>query len=628
MAVSILDVLKEEARQGTTGDTNYAKSLPWVFRIVVEGERFKGPTGHDGTATFPLPIAPERFDYNLPFAQEVTPQQEAGIVAEEAGIVIGDISISATTGWKLRKTKALTFATANPVFTSQLANTGKQFYQEISGQMSFWILANRCFEGYSELKKDPSLAPKTRMELHILKEQLHLEVVPIVFRLHRDAQKNRVTYSYDIQLHVIGDAKPIKFKSLADEGIFDEAKDTITKIKQSVQSISALLQDLTASIGELTSLSSSVVSIVDDLTTIVDSGNALVNGTRGFLNIPSAFIGSTTTLVESTAAFFENVTTVPADVYQTFKNIEDQLDTLRVAARDHYKQSWEGVAERYNQLTATNRNDPQQVSDLHQGLIDQAFQNASDAEGTLGIEQAFGRAFKPGDKARQLFAKSGDRMIGTAYSGFEEIVIGQGDTLQSIAARRLLDPHKWVDIAAINNLRPPFITNGAMIPNTLQIGSKIIIPISKPGGQQRVWTTGDVPFGQSQSEAHLGTDIELVQLASGRYGWAVDVAHGATDASLVYGIENVSQGIGSRLRTNQGENIINPRVGLPRLVGQQQFQDFRSEANLRVRQQLLADPRIERVIKYEFTLVKDALTLDATVQPIGFNTSRVISRTL
>lgn len=628
MAVSIIDALAELARQSRTRDANYYKKMPWVFKLVVEGESYKGPTGPEGVAIFQLPMNPTRFDYTLPFAQSLTPQQETGVVAEEGGIVIADIAMSATTGFKLKKDQNWTFAPSNAVFTSQITNQGATFQEEISGQFLFWILANRCFEGYSELKKDPQLASKTRLELHIMKEQLHLEVVPASFKLTRDAGKTRVTYSYEINLKVIGEAKPIDYDLASEKSLFDEMKDSISKIRQAVQSISASIQDINAAIGELTRFAGSIGSLMDDLATIVDSSNNLVTGAKGFLDIPKNFITSTSNLVESTAELFENISTIPADVAQTFLNIGDELNKLQVAARNHYSQGWENTANAYNRLTETNQNSEQEISDYQQDLIDQAQQNADDSQGTMSIDDAFGSAFKPGDKDRQAFAKAGDRLNKREYSGFEERVIGQGDTLQSLAARYLLDPTKWVDIAVVNKLRPPYITNGAKINGTLQRGSKVLIPISKNSTPARVFTTGNADVGESQSEVHLGTDIELVKLSNGQYGWAVDTSHGATDARLISGIDNMSQAILVRLKTIQGENIIFPRLGLPRLVGVKQLQDNTSEAALRVRQQLLADPRIERIIKYEFELVDDALTLFATVMPVGFNTSRVISRTL
>ena len=189
MAVSILDVIAEEVREGIIGDTNFYKSMPWLFRIVVDGESFKGPTGYDGTALFPLPMAPTKFDYDLPFAAELTPQQEGGVVAERAGIVLGTITMSGTTGWKLRTLNTRN-EVVDPKFTSGLVGNQMAYKQQVSGQWHFWILANQCFEGYSELMKDPELAAKTRMELHVMKDALHLEVEPVTFCLTRNAAQN------------------------------------------------------------------------------------------------------------------------------------------------------------------------------------------------------------------------------------------------------------------------------------------------------------------------------------------------------------------------------------------------------------------------------------------------------
>ena len=101
MATSIIKELAEDARKNATGDKNYAMKGNYVF--VLHGPRGVAPVGFLGRAQFPLVINPESFEYTLPFAAELTPLQEGGVVSEEGGIVIGEISIQGSTGFKLRK---------------------------------------------------------------------------------------------------------------------------------------------------------------------------------------------------------------------------------------------------------------------------------------------------------------------------------------------------------------------------------------------------------------------------------------------------------------------------------------------------------------------------------------------
>jgi len=625
MAASILDILAEKSRQTRTGDEFYYKKLPWVFRIKVRDGSFVGPTGADGEALFPLPIAPNQFEYDLPFASEISPQQEGGVVSEEAGFVIGEIRINATTGWKLRPERALTFSAEHGRFTGGLGTSVFNF-DAISGQMQFWILAQRCFEGYSELKKDPEYGPKTKMELHVMKDHLHLEVIPRKFKLTRGAEKERVTYRYEIVLSVVGEAEEIDYESPSDKDLFDQIADTINSVRQAVQSIAAAIDDITAAIGELERFATGIASIVDDLKSIVDAGTNFVNGVKNFLDIPSQTIANVTDLVESTATLFETTATVPADVYQTFLNVVDELDRLKVAARDHFTEAWDEVSAKYN--TETNPAFSTDVSDTVQEQIDDKAEAGESAQGQMTINSAFGGPVKPGDKKRQEISRSEGRLSGREYNGFTERVVGQGDTIQSLSAKHLGDARKWLDLAIINRLKPPFITSGARIPNTLSVGDRISIPIAKPSKPTNILTDGQIIDRSSQIDSHLGTDFELVPIPGrkNRWGWQIDFAHGAVDATKVRGVDCVSQGLAARLRTTRGENILFPNVGLPRLVGGTQLGDESIEARFRARQQMMADPRVSRIIRFSFGIIGDSLYLNAEIQPVGFSSARTISR--
>ncbi|MCU0913031.1 MAG: hypothetical protein MUC88_00535 [Planctomycetes bacterium] len=624
---SILDEIKEDLRQGITQDDRYYKNLAWVFRLVVDGESNVGPVGSDGTALFPLPISPDRFEYTLPFASQLTPQQESGVVVEPGGIVIADITIGGTTGFKLRKQQTVTVAPSLTKFTSSLGEYGGNL-QEVSGQMAFWILANRCFEGYSQLVQDPKTADKTRMELHIQKEQIHVEVVPVHFRLSRDVGRERVTYRYDIALKVIGPASALIYVAPDERSLFQKIKDTISQIRDTIQSIKALVDDVTAALNELKQFVQNIASIIDDIGSIIQAADDLVNGVKDFFDLPARFLDAVSGVLESTADLFEDVLSLPADVCQTFRQLGDQMDSLGVATRDHFRASWSAMVDKYNRLSAPD--DPAEIeigSAQYQEQIEEKAATAAASGGAMPIGDAFG-PIKPGDLKRQALPLPGDRFDPRRYTGFAERVVGQGDTLQSLAARYLGDARRWPELAMINDLKPPYITANANIPGTLKVGAPIMIPVTTANATSMVLSTGAVPLGDSQAEEHLGRELLLVKIGKGQYGWKVDAAHGSTDAEKISGFNNLAQALSTRLRTTRGENILYPGVGLPRLVGALQWKDTKADTAFEVRQQLIADPRVDQLVNYRLSVVNDEVELEATVKPKGFNAARVMSRAL
>jgi hypothetical protein len=614
MAASIVDILLESARRSLTGDDFYYKRGSW-----------------DGSAMFQLPIPPERFEYVMPFAAELTPQQESGIITEEAGIVMADIAISGTTGWKLKKDNTISWAAVGGSFTSLLSEamgfnpTG----EKLSGQMSWWLLANRCFEGYSVLKKDPETAPETYLELHVMKDQLHLQVVPVNVTLRREASRDRVTYRYDLNLKAIGEAAPIEWDLPDEKGIFDSIVDGFNKIRGTIRSVQAAIDDISAAFDSLSRLTNSIVGVITDVKNVFESAQNLIDGAKKFFDFPKNFITQTSAAVESLVEFFQDED-VPPTVAATLFTIMDDLDTLNTVLTNAslYAETWPSKAESYNEGTDRYAKDRAGDQATYRQEQDDFASVASDANGKMTIDQAFGGPILAGDSLRRDNSLPETRLRGSDYTGFAERTVGQGDTIQALAARHLGDARKWLDLAIVNNLKAPWVTNGAKIPNTLRPGMSFMVPVKNTSRPARVIGAGNDPIpGESLAEDALGTDMELAKDGT-QWGWEVDHAHGSTDARKVRGIPNMVQAIGSRFRTTRGENIMFPQLGLPRMVGLPAPHDNTAEARLRARQQLLAEPRIDRLNRFKLTVENDALVLDADVIPIGFSTPRVIRRTL
>lgn len=626
MTVSIVDVLQEEERQASTGDTQYYQSPKWAFQLTSRPNH--GPCGPSGDCLFPLPINPDKFEYTLPFANELTAQQEGGVVVEDTGIVIGSITMSGTTGFKLRRQQTAFTGGGSNKFTGDLSNSGALFGREVSGQMAFWVLASKCFEGYSGLKANPETSAQTRMNLFIPKETLALEVVPKIFALTRSANSERVTYRYNITLEVIGEADPVDLMALEDEeDIFQSVLDSITTMRDTLGQIAGVVDDVTAMVDSLRRTWQGLTGFLDDLSTITRSCTAFVEGVKSFVDVPRAFMRDFADLADDAADLFAETATLPGDVAQSFASLGDLADTLIVASRDHFKSAWQDVADTYNRR-ATARYDDTRTDDDEKDDIAATATAATNAGGLQTPDQVYGGAFLPGDERRAGFSSATVRLKTRNYSGFREKPVAQGDTLAAIAARELGDARRWPDLALINSLSPPYITNGPRLPGTLRPGSRIIVPTDRPERPAQVLTTGNAETGQSQANEHLGVDYEYVQVSKGQWGWKIDATHGAVDGTRARGMANLSQALGTRLRTERGGNILYPTVGLPRLVGSSQLENPTPEIALRIRQQILADPRIDQLQSVTFSVVKDAVEVVIKAQPVGSTTARTISQTL
>lgn len=623
MSVSIIDLVKEEVRLEVTGD-RYYQNGPYAF--VLRGPPMTDSIGPLGYTVFPLPVNPTDLSYAMPFSCEITPLQEGGVVAEEAGICIGELVIEGSTGFKPRLAQDTSFGPGGGDFTGLLGH-GWAGPEAISGQLAFWRLANRCFDAYSSLKKDPRYAHKTTMEYHSLKDELHLQIVPREFSLRRSAGRERVSYRYSIRAAVVGAAGRL-FLVSPDKGILDKIKDTISTIRAGMAAIAATVDDLTAALDSIRRTVSSVVSILTDVGTIMDSFTALVDGTKKFLDIPKETLGNVARLCEDVAEVVATTTGWPADVQQSFLDISDQLDALSVASTDLFTTSWQEQARRYERLSRMR----------FPTVGSKQFTLDSQQVTVYPIETVFSGE-KPGDLRRAATVISlGERLPSHGYNGFAEYVVGQGDSLQSLAAKHLGDASKWMELAVINDLKAPYITS-VKLPQTLRVGDKISIPILGKEPPADTITTGDKITGASQSDKFLGEDFKFVPIpagldslgepiAAGSYGWQIDEAGGATDVLKISGIPNLGQALEMRFRTEQGANILYPTIGLPRLIGVAAFGSKIADARHQARLQILADKRIERLARFAFSVVNDALILEADVQPSGYSTTRTIARTL
>jgi hypothetical protein len=628
----------EETRKQQTGDDKYAAK--GLFMFVLHGPTGKGPFAPgQSRIQFPLVINPESFNYSLPFAANLTALQEGGVTAEENGVVIGEISMEGTTGFKLRQALADTsMRRGDGEFTSdldpggrnQLGNTTQAF--PLSGHMHFWRLANRCFDGYSALKKNPVTASQTRMEFHSLKDDLHLLVVPRSFDLVRSAGRERVTYRYSIKLAVVGAAQETAVRVPSpDRKMLDRFQNAVAKMRVAVQNGQAAIDDLRASQDEIRRTISATAAVLDDCANVFTAVDDVLNGTASLMKFPLNFVTSLANLAETAAGVAD-----PAKgegwrgVAASFAALADNLDVVVVASRDTWKNTFHATVNNYEDQTTHGSGGPLAFNPGLAALSRKLKGDADAGQGHMSVAAAFGGPALPGDVQRAGAdpVESEPRFQPNQFQGFQEVMVSQGDTIQSLAARYIGNPNQWSSIVVANSLRAPYVTAGTRLPGTVAPGDSIMIPIPDALSNPDTLTTGNPGTGGSQIEALLGVDFERHQNANGQFGWAIDTAGGSTDVRKVRGVANLEQALDGRLRTTEGENILYPQFGMPRLVGNRALGDDIVNTRYLIRRQFLADRRVERVVSLRFLTDNDALEIEADVQPVGFTSTRTIARTL
>ena len=183
-----------------------------------------------------------------------------------------------------------------------------------------------------------------------------------------------------------------------------------------------------------------------------------------------------------------------------------------------------------------------------------------------------------------------------------------GDTLMDIAARALGDFSRWRDIAAVNNLKPPYLGPTAS-DGVAAYGSDLILPT--PGAS--VSPSGRPP---SYLTDFLGVDIYIGPINQPMPPWGGDF-------QTISGYQNLRWALGRREQTPLGSLIYHVDYGsrLPAEVGTIQTPAEAARAAAFGKSSLLGDPRVSRVLNAQATVgANGQITFEGTVQPKGFGT--------
>lgn len=171
-----------------------------------------------------------------------------------------------------------------------------------------------------------------------------------------------------------------------------------------------------------------------------------------------------------------------------------------------------------------------------------------------------------------------------------------GDNLRSIALRELGDAARWIELATLNELRPPYI-DVADGPGVLAYGSKLMVP-----------APSIIPADTDPASLY-GIDIAVSQ----RQLEAVD-----GDFAIVAGLPNLAQALTHHVIVEKRELAFHPSFGcyVRALLGGENSPTTNLLAAFYVKSALLEDERVAEVVECTAEALGDQISIRAVVVPI------------
>lgn len=188
----------------------------------------------------------------------------------------------------------------------------------------------------------------------------------------------------------------------------------------------------------------------------------------------------------------------------------------------------------------------------------------------------------------------------TKLAGYRRVELRWGETLQRLAERELGDAARWVDIANLNGLHPPYATGDAV-----EASLKVVLY-----GALLL-----VPAASIMASASIDPDLVFerdVALSNGA------LAADGGDFALCGGVANLTQALRHCVTTEKSELLFHPNYGcdVGRIKGETNSPVADLLAAAYVSSALKGDSRVKRLHTITATSVGDQLRVDAEIIPI------------
>lgn len=186
-------------------------------------------------------------------------------------------------------------------------------------------------------------------------------------------------------------------------------------------------------------------------------------------------------------------------------------------------------------------------------------------------------------------------------TGFRQVETRHGDTLQRIALRELGDAGRWYELASLNNLLPPYLTDdpAQASASVLLTGMPVMVPAATAAAS--AVTDPDAVF------------VVDVALHNG------DLLAENGDFALQSGVGNLSQALRHRIETDLGELLYHPDYGcgVRELIGAGAGPQRMLVGVAFVKRALLSDPRVSAVRNAVVEISGDVMRIQADAVAIN-----------
>jgi len=572
--------------------TNYAELQKYYSFFLwdlktqeVIGDGRLDPAGQRPTAEYFFTISPQSIEVTEPFTTKVVSTQNGGKFVESHGSIYKMISVQGTTGLRPRKGLPNEIPLLSTSSFETLIDPGALRAtldeKEVTGIDDIHFMRN-IFRLYSDLKH---LGRKVIMIWRNAKDDDYWVVEPTEFKLNRD-KSSPMTYKYSMS-----------FKGISPFSATLNIPNDPLSITETISALSARVQ------GYQQALSSSFMVIATNINRIKAAGYTtidLVTGPvisvlKGLAAINNASTGVVkglrTAIIEGEARVLEAVEVLQA-------SLEPDLGGT-VATRSEIVRAFRVLVRTFARMRSENFAKGTVAGVAGSGLLN-AF-----TDPTLGRRET----------------QAGRRNLPTRV---REGTVHRGETIGNIALRLLGSSSRWHEIALLNGLSSPYVSDSAtLVPGVLAPGDTFLYPVEadgsdpstlspvNPSGNQLDTNFSKSAVGEVATQA-FGRDIRLVTSSDGELtDFAVD-QNG--DLGSIVGTANVEQAIKIKFITEQGTLLMHPRFGAKFAIGTKADPSAFNTFRLNVVATLKSDPRISEVSYLRFYTDGDALIMEATVK--------------
>lgn len=590
-----------------------------------------------------LVLNPQSVRQSEPNAVNIRPTQDGGLVIENRGHIIKNITVAGNTGFlPLSARVGLLPGGATPNIRKGIG--GKSGYNE-------FLQLRNLFREYGRIKRTP---PKTvnpnavQMVFLNNKDNEYWIVEPRTFELAR-ALPRKTLYPYSIQLVAVGKfdkaIPPIDFlDNFGDAGI------KTRKILDSVEAVEDFIRDIEASAAILGgNIAKAAAQILGPATAFSNSARSVLRGTSAIISVlPDTLNEINIQFINMLDAASDLGTTLPLNLVEagfrslhTINAIRTRPDVFRLQFSD----KWEDVKKRYRQFEETAENSLKgQVSRRGMDSVKEATVYSGEnifryAQRILGDASRFmdivvlNKLVPP-----YIVENSVNRPLGT---------VAPGDSLLVPTVGEVQFTENQVNVE-LQDSRPNPTTNGTATSGTAttlkdtsqeffdnQWAGFVIEIVSGTGtGQTRFidantkdtftispdWTTppdatsaykvflDPITFENVGLEAQFGVDLRLAKDRD-------LIPTPSSDVALVRGLPNLSQAVDIKFETEQGELPLHLDYGFNIGVGTKGTRDNVSMIKIFAMRTFLQDPRIDTVEDVDVDFRDGKLSIVSKLKP-------------